>query len=244
MCDSLHCDIHFIAVIWNQTHHIFNMCLFLVSPNWFHLPAPTPLKDLNLQFEKRSVMNTVFYWFPQVIFVPLFIFFSNFVILSLDEVGALYDVVQSLSHVQLFCDPMVCSPPSSSAHGLPQARILEWVATSFSRRSSWPRDQTHVFCIAGGFFTTEPPGKPSIIWQKNFIVSNEFLSWMKILLCIGFQSMLRCNPRSTEFESSEGLFKAECQAIPYWCFTRGFHNISDADLCFLYLSRVTDMKHL
>ena len=42
------------------------------------------------------------------------------------------------------CDPMDCSPPGSSVHGILQARILEWVAISSSRGSSWPRDQTHV----------------------------------------------------------------------------------------------------
>ena len=51
------------------------------------------------------------------------------------------------------CDPMDCSPPGSSIHGILQARILEWVAMPFSRGSSWPRDQTQVFCITGGFFT-------------------------------------------------------------------------------------------
>ena len=45
------------------------------------------------------------------------------------------------------CDPMDCSPPGSSVHGISQARILEWVTTSFSRGSSWPRDQTWVSCI-------------------------------------------------------------------------------------------------
>ena len=44
------------------------------------------------------------------------------------------------------------SPPGSSVHGISQARVLEWVAISFSRGSSWPRDQTHISCIAGGFF--------------------------------------------------------------------------------------------
>ena len=39
------------------------------------------------------------------------------------------------------------------AHGILQARILEWVAVSFSRGASWPRNQTRVSCIAGGFFT-------------------------------------------------------------------------------------------
>ena len=43
-------------------------------------------------------------------------------------------------------DPMDCSPLGSSVHGISQARILEWVAISFSRGSSWPRDQTHISC--------------------------------------------------------------------------------------------------
>ena len=63
------------------------------------------------------------------------------------------------------CDPMDCSPPDSSVHGISQARILEWVATSFSRGSSRLRHQTRVSCkspLAGGFLTTEPPGKPKI----------------------------------------------------------------------------------
>ena len=50
-------------------------------------------------------------------------------------------------------DIIDCSPPGSSVHGLLQARILEWVAIPFSRGSSWPKDQTQVSCIAGGFFT-------------------------------------------------------------------------------------------
>ena len=51
------------------------------------------------------------------------------------------------------CDLMDCSPPGSSVHRILQARILEPVAISFSRRSSWPRDRAWVSCIAGGFFT-------------------------------------------------------------------------------------------
>ena len=57
-------------------------------------------------------------------------------------------------------DPMDCSPPGSSVHGILQARILEWVAISFSRGSSRPRDQTASFAspaLAGGFFTLVPP---------------------------------------------------------------------------------------
>ena len=50
------------------------------------------------------------------------------------------------------CDPTVCSLSVSSVHGILQARILEWVAVSFSRGSSQPRDQTRVSCIAGRRF--------------------------------------------------------------------------------------------
>ena len=47
------------------------------------------------------------------------------------------------------CDPMDCSLPGSSVHGIFQARILEWVAIPFSRASSQSKNGTWVFCIAG-----------------------------------------------------------------------------------------------
>ena len=50
-------------------------------------------------------------------------------------------------------DPMDCSLPGSSVYGVSQARMLEWVAISFSRGSSQPRDWTWVAYIAGGFIT-------------------------------------------------------------------------------------------
>ena len=60
-------------------------------------------------------------------------------------------------------DPIDCSLPGSSVHGIFQARILKQVAISFSRGSSWPGDETSVSCIpcplAGGFFTSMSPGK-------------------------------------------------------------------------------------
>ena len=67
-----------------------------------------------------------------------------------------WKVKVKLSIAQLcltLCHPMDCSPPGSSVHGILQARILEWVAIPFSRASSWPKDWTWVFCIAGKFFT-------------------------------------------------------------------------------------------
>ena len=58
----------------------------------------------------------------------------------------------------ILCDPMDCSSQGSSVHGITQTRILEWVAISFSRGSSGPKDWTCVSTLAGGFFTTEPLG--------------------------------------------------------------------------------------
>ena len=51
------------------------------------------------------------------------------------------------------CNSMDCRPPGSSVHGILQARILEWVAISFSRGSSWPRNRIWISCTAGIVFT-------------------------------------------------------------------------------------------
>ena len=53
-------------------------------------------------------------------------------------------VVQLLSHVRIFCDPMNCCPSGFSVHGISQAGILEWIVISSSRGFPWPRDRTHI----------------------------------------------------------------------------------------------------
>ena len=64
------------------------------------------------------------------------------------------DLMWTWSHSVVFdsCDPVDCSLPGSSVHGILQARILEWVAISFSRGSSQPRDRTRVSRIGGRHF--------------------------------------------------------------------------------------------
>ena len=57
------------------------------------------------------------------------------------------DVVLLLSHVQLFCNSMDCSPLGSSVHGILQARTPECVAIPISKGSSWTKDRTYVSCI-------------------------------------------------------------------------------------------------
>jgi len=61
---------------------------------------------------------------------------------------------------------MEYSPPVCSVHGIIQAGILEWVAISFSRGSSQPRDQTQVSHIAADALTSEPPGKPNQLVRR------------------------------------------------------------------------------
>jgi len=81
------------------------------------------------------------------------------------------DLISSVSYVRAqmlqsfptLCDPVGVSTPGSSVRGILQAWILEWVAMPSSRGSSRPSDQTRVSsvsCTAGGFFTTEPLGRP------------------------------------------------------------------------------------
>ena len=74
-------------------------------------------------------------------------------------------------------DPMDCSPPGFSVHGILQARILEWVAIPFSRGSSWPRDWTRVSQIAGRFFpvylTTKCKRHFLEIWKLTFHYVNK-----------------------------------------------------------------------
>ena len=82
--------------------------------------------------------------------------------------------VYSLSHIRFFCNPIDCSPPSSSVHGSLQAKILEWVAISSCRGSSRPRDWTCVSYTAGGFLTTEPHGKPWFCPQITFLSQASF----------------------------------------------------------------------
>ena len=70
---------------------------------------------------------------------------------------------KSLQSCLTLRDPMDCSPPGSSIHGILQTKILEWVAMPSSRGSSRPRNQTRVSCsssVADRFFTNELPGKP------------------------------------------------------------------------------------
>ena len=71
------------------------------------------------------------------------------------------------------CDPVDCSPPDSSVHGILQTRLLEWVTIPFSRGSSQPRDQTQVFCIAGRFLLSETSEKPNVLYNQEIDIDTD-----------------------------------------------------------------------
>ena len=95
-------------------------------------------------------------------------------------------------------DPIDCNPPGSSVHGILQARILEWVVMPCSRVSSGHRDRTNVCCIAGGFFTTEPPRKPKRMLEHAASSYSRGSSWLRDwtsisnISCIGRQILYHC----------------------------------------------------
>ena len=83
------------------------------------------------------------------------------------------------------CNPVDCSPPGSSVHETLQARLLEWIAISFCRRSFQPRDQTQVSHIGGRFSTIWATGFPTflisclpICKQNVQWVGTRFCSWI------------------------------------------------------------------
>ena len=84
---------------------------------------------------------------------------ESVLIFVLDQVKVLVSQLYTTLCGHVDC-PMDCIPPGFSVHGISQARILKWVAISFSRGSPWPKNWTHISCIADRFFTAEPPGKP------------------------------------------------------------------------------------
>ena len=104
---------------------------------------------------------------------------------------------KSLQSCPSLCNPIDCSPPDSSVHGILQTRILGWNTMPSSRVSSWPRDWTQISCSASGFFTVEPSGKTSFCCE---------VKWSEVA-----QSCLTlCDPKDCSLPGSSvrGIFQA------------------------------------
>ena len=109
-----------------------------------------------------------------------------------------------LSHIWLFCDPIDCSPPGPSIHGILQARILEWVAIPSPGDLPDPGIEPKSPALAGGFFTTETPEKPISLFYchkktASALFSSSTLSlssnqvliiWVQLVICCLFSFFL------------------------------------------------------
>ena len=127
------------------------------------------------------------------------------------------------------------SLPGSSGHGIFPARTLEWVAISFSRGSSWPRDSTCISCtavvsyisyIASRFFTTELPGKPmwktaggfSKHWKQNYHMIQQFHFWLYTERKLNHCKRDICNPMFTAalFAVAKTWKQTTCPLMDDW----------------------------
>ena len=88
------------------------------------------------------------------------------------------------------CDSMDCSPPGSSVHGIPQARIQEWVAISSPRGSSQSRIKPAAPALAGGFFTTEWPGvnQKLLLWKLSWAMEKILFTKARPVISMGINS--------------------------------------------------------
>ena len=138
---------------------------------------------------------------------------------------------------QTLCDPMDCSPPGSSVHGIFQAGILERVATSFSRESSQPRNRTHVSFVSCTNIrilyrctTWEPagfPGHPAVKTPRSHWKVHKFDPWSENqdpTCCMVWQKLINKNKKI----NVAGKVKV---AVDFW-----YHATSDARCCYVVAS--------
>ena len=103
---------------------------------------------------------------------------------------AAYQAPLSLGFMSNSLNPMDCSLPGSSVHGILQAKILEWLAISFSRGSSRPRDRTQVSCIVGRHFTVWAT-KLNWIQKIKLLIKSTTVQLYSICLYFGLRALSR-----------------------------------------------------
>ena len=116
---------------------------------------------------------------------------------------------------------MDCSPPGSSIHGMLGVRILEWVAISFSRGSSWPRDQTLVSGTAGRFFPVWATREAQKWWLQN-----DYCLWL--MLKLKLQSFSHLMWRADSMEKTLMLGKIEGRRRRGWQRMRWLDGITNS----------------
>ena len=166
--------VRLLATPWTAAHQAPLSMGFSRQEYWSGVPLPSPCaklwpaKLLSLKDMALLIKDLVFIYQPYLerlkncyIFVLLYIC-----------------KVKLLIRAQLFATPW--SAPSSSIHGIFKARVLEWVAISFFRESSQPRDRTQVSCIVDRRFT---------VWATREVLYIFDAYWFKLCL----QKRKRCS---------------------------------------------------
>ena len=133
MSDTLNI-FHFYQLYLNKAGRNYILGLWHKTMPWDHFSCSL-LQSWNQPFSPGAMLFVTFY--------QIFILTQSLPSESESEVA---------QSCPTLCDPMDWSPLGSSIHGILLARILEWIAISFSRGSSWPRDRTQVSRIAGRHF--------------------------------------------------------------------------------------------
>ena len=133
-----------------------------------------------------------------------------------------YLCVLSNSVVSVSLSPHNCSRPDSFIHEIFQERALEWVAISSSMGSSWPRDQTQIFCvfyISGRFFICwaieEAPYSTSCISMNKNILLNDY-AFMNIVQVQYFPEETHCCIMQSVFQHTSTVVLPRSAYIVHW----------------------------
>ena len=151
-CALLSCfsPVQFFVTPWTVAHNAPLSMGFSMQEYWSGLSCPSPGDLPDPGIEPMSLMSPA-------LAAGFFTTITTWEAPNNSDSGSgamLYVKRRSVTQLcPTLCSPMDCNPAGSSVHGILQARMLEWVAISFSRGSSPLRDQTWVSHIAGRFFT-------------------------------------------------------------------------------------------
>ena len=126
--------------------HIIQICIsILLGPPLCLTTKPTNISILQRTESLDRSLHQCLAWAWTQTYLPLITMLSSTLSCVL--------LAKFLQSCPTLCDPVDCNPPSFSLHVILQAGMLQWVAISFSRGSSWCRGWIWVFCITGRVFT-------------------------------------------------------------------------------------------
>ena len=180
-----------LGKIQNSHYAFYRMCIGVAPSKNQKIVSHGAFMFNKLHSTEHSIIHRLcIEWFcPAVASV-------NLSLLKVDraKLCCLAAVIYFLRHVWLFCDPVHCSLPAFSVHGISQARILSRLP--FPSPEDLPNSETiHVSCIAGRLFTTEPPGKPMLFaWLGvlNVFSTYDVLNWHKFISMMKICTGLNC----------------------------------------------------